>query len=90
MVLTVGQTTTFFEDADHIGLPNRMRVALDGQGITLVLDLGEWEDDDWDVWAGICRKPPHIVDHNNAAVTINQAPFVLSIKSLKGERLFLP
>ena len=34
MVLTTAQTTTFFQDANHIAIPNVTRVTLQQEGIT--------------------------------------------------------
>jgi len=41
MLLTVQQTTMFFEDADHIGLPARTRAALAAEIVAVVMDLGD-------------------------------------------------
>ena len=47
MVLTVGQITSFFEDADQMALKNRIRVnPLPAEGIITVNELKEWDDDD--------------------------------------------
>ena len=47
MVLTVNQITSFFEDADQMGLKHRTIVySLDVEGIENVDDLDDWDDED--------------------------------------------
>ena len=49
MVLTAGQVTSFFEDANQMALKNRIRVnSLVAEGIVTVDELKEWDGDDWD------------------------------------------
>ena len=51
MVLTSAQITSFFEDADQMGLTHRTRtLSLNAEGIITVGGLAEWKDDDWDQW----------------------------------------
>mmetsp|Transcript_11395 Transcript_11395/g.16568 ORF Transcript_11395/g.16568 Transcript_11395/m.16568 type:complete len:128 (+) Transcript_11395:1440-1823(+) len=83
MLLTVQQTTMFFEDADHIGLSARTRSAFSAEGVEVVMDLGDCEDEDWDERAKICRKPNQIEDPANPGNMINQSPFTLYVNSLK-------
>lgn len=84
MVLTAGQTTAFFEDDDKMGLNNRTRVdSLDAEGISTVDDMAEWKDEDWDSWVVNCKKPDRIPDPANPGQLIVQAPFPISVKSIK-------
>ena len=82
MVFTAAQTTSFFEDADQMGLAHRTRVFLQGEGITTVEDLSEFTSDD--VWKQIvanARKPPQTV--NAAGDLVDQAPFQIGAKALQ-------
>eukprot|EP00591_Stephanopyxis_turris_P017769 CAMPEP_0195539628 /NCGR_PEP_ID=MMETSP0794_2-20130614/50151_1 /TAXON_ID=515487 /ORGANISM="Stephanopyxis turris, Strain CCMP 815" /LENGTH=97 /DNA_ID=CAMNT_0040673669 /DNA_START=1462 /DNA_END=1755 /DNA_ORIENTATION=+ len=79
MVLTVQQTTTFFEDSDHIGLSARTRASLAAESVAVVMGLGDWEDEYWNEWAKICRKPNQIEDPANPGNMINQSPFTLYV-----------
>ena len=45
MVLTVAQTTTFFEHAEQMGIPHATVVQLQSEGITLVADLADFDND---------------------------------------------
>ena len=84
MVLTAGQTTAFFEDDDKIGLNNRTMVdSLDAEGISTVDDMAEWKDEDWDSWVVNCKKPDRVPDPANPGQLIVQAPFPISVKSIK-------
>jgi hypothetical protein len=84
MVLTAGQITSFFEDADQMGLKNRTRIdSLVPEGITTVDELKEWDDDDWDQWASNCKRPDKTADPLNPALLIATVPYSLSVKSLK-------
>jgi hypothetical protein len=83
MVFTAPQQTLFFENATQMGLINRTRVNLQTEGITDVSDLADWEDDDWDNWSSNSRSPPRIPDLTNAGQQIYQAPYVISVTSLK-------
>ena len=84
MVLTVAQTIVFFEDDDKMGLDNRTRVdSLDAEGISTVDDMAEWNDDDWDSWVVNCKKPDKITDPANPGQLVAQAPFPISVKSIK-------
>ena len=83
MVFTNAQQTAFFKAAAQMGLSQRTRVNLQAEGITDVADLAEWEDNDWDNWRSNSRNPPRIPDPNNAGQQIYQAPYVISVTSLK-------
>ena len=84
MVLSAAQITSFFEDADQMGLTNLTRnLSLNTEGITTVDELAEWKNDDWDQWKNNCKKPDRIPDPENPANLINQTPFAISVKSLK-------
>ncbi len=49
MVFTAAQITAFFEDGAQMGLSNRMRVYLQGEGITHPDDLLEFvKTEAWD------------------------------------------
>ena len=68
MVLSVAQVTSFFEDADQMGLTNRTHnLSLNTEGITTVVELAEWKDDDWDQCKNNCKKPDRIPDPANPA-----------------------
>ena len=45
MVLTVAQTTAFFEDNDQMGIPNETVVQFQAEGITTVNDLADFDKD---------------------------------------------
>ena len=66
-----------------MGIINRTRVNIQNEGIADVVDLPDWEDDDWDNWSSNARNPPRIPDPNNAGQQIYQAPYVISVTSLK-------
>ena len=78
MVFTANQQTAFFENDDQMGLPNRTRVYLQEEGIVSPNDLIEFvKDDSWSQILENCKRPPQILDPNNAAAMINQPPFRL-------------
>ena len=84
MVLSAAQITSFFEDADQMGLTHRTRtLSLNSEEIITVGELSEWKDDDWDQWNNNCKKPDRITDPANYANLIHQTPFAISVKSLK-------
>ena len=87
MVFTVNQTTAFFENAAQMGLSNRTREQLQAEGIDDVIDIKEWDEDDWDQFASNCKSPPRIPDPANPANLIYQQPFAVSVKSLKRLKL---
>ena len=83
MVFTLNQQTVFFENDDQMGLPNRMRVYLQDEGIVTPGDLVEFiRDNSWSQIIKNCKRPPQIPDPNNPAGMINQPPFRLPSKSL--------
>ena len=59
MVFTAAQITSFFEDNDQMGLSNRTRVFLQGEGIMHPSDLSEFtKKDAWDPVLEQCKRPP--------------------------------
>ena len=49
MVLTAAQITSFFEDADQMGLTHQTRtLSLNSEVIITVAELAECKDDEWD------------------------------------------
>ena len=84
MVIVTAQITSFFEDADQMGLTHRTRtLSLNSEGRITVGELSEWKDDEWDQWKNNCKKPDIIPDQENPANLIHQTPFAISVKSLK-------
>ena len=84
MVLIAAQITSFFEDADQMGLTHRTHtLSLNFEGIITVGELAEWKDDDWYQWMNNCRNPDRISDPENTANLIYRTPFAISVKSLK-------
>ena len=57
MVLTVAQTTAFFEDATQMAIPHATAVDLENEGIITVNDLAEITKDDLDQIAHNLRRP---------------------------------
>ena len=81
MVFTGAQITLFFEDNDQMGLSNRTRVLLQGEGITHPADLAEFtKKDAWDQALEQCKRPPQVADAGGALVA--QAPYQFPAKSL--------
>ena len=81
MVLTAGQLTLFFEDANQMGLSNRTRLHLQTEGITTPDDLVDFvTKDSWDPIVDNCKRPPQIPGAGGALV--NQQAFHLPAKSL--------
>ena len=84
MVLTAAQITSFFEDADQMGLNHQTNtLSLNSEGIITVGELAERKDDDWDQWKNNCKNPDIILDPENPANIIHQTPFAISATSLK-------
>ena len=85
MVFTNTQITSFFEDRDQMGLSNRTRVYLQGEGITDPSDLLEFVDKDaWLQIVETCKRPPQVPGPGappNPAL-VSQQPFQLPAKSL--------
>ena len=80
MVLSAAQTRTFFENEHQIGLSRRTKDHLISEGISSIEDLGEWDDNDWDVFVTSCRKPKQIEDPANAGNLIKSATFCVVSK----------
>ena len=57
MVLTVAQTTTFFEHADQMGISHTTMLQLQSKGITLVSDLADSNKDSLQQLADNLRRP---------------------------------
>ena len=57
MVLTVAQTTTFFEHAEQMGIPHTTVLQLQSKGITLVADLADFDKDSLQQLADNLRCP---------------------------------
>ena len=82
MVFTVAQTTSFFEDADQMGLANRTRVFLQSEGITDVSDLEEFvKKDSWTQLLENCKRPPRVA--NAAGVMVDDPAYRVGAKSLR-------
>ena len=58
MVLTVAQTTAFFEHADQMAIPNATVLQLVAEGINTVDDLSEFDKDTINQIASNLRRPP--------------------------------
>ena len=85
MVLTNAQITAFFEDRDQMGLSNRTRVYLQGEGITDPADLLEFvEKEAWTQIVETCKRPPQIPGPGNPPnpALVSQQPFQLPARSL--------
>ncbi len=81
MVFTVAQITAFFEDGVQMGLSNRTRVYLQGEGITHPNDLIEFvKKEAWDQILENCKRPPQVV--NAVGNLADQQPFLLPARSL--------
>ena len=57
MVLTAAQTTTFFENAAQMAIPNATVLQLVAEGIDLVNDLSEFDKDTISQIASNLRRP---------------------------------
>eukprot|EP00956_Cyclotella_meneghiniana_P044140 scaffold303339_cov89-Cyclotella_meneghiniana.AAC.1 len=81
MVLTAGQTTAFFTDANQMGLTARTRGYLQTEGISMIEDLLEFSSkDSWTQIVENCKRPPQVTDA--AGNLVNQAAFHIGAKSL--------
>ena len=83
MPLTSHMINSFFRDAHQMGLSARNQAQLAGEGITDLDDLADF--DNKEAWAQIvenCKRPPKIVDPNNANQPVAQEPFQLPAKYL--------
>jgi hypothetical protein len=84
--MTVAQTATFFNDGGQMGIPLTTVAALQGEGISLVDDLGDFDKETIEQIAANLRRPAGRVPDPNAAVaaaggTIPTPPFVFGAKS---------
>ena len=83
MVLTGGQLTAFFEDANQMGLSNRTRMHLQTEGITTPDDLVDFvSKDSWTPILDNCRRPPQVPGAGAGAALVVQQAFHLPAKSL--------
>ena len=83
MPWTANQTSSFFENNDQMGIPNRTVMAMRNEGITTIDDLAEFEDDDFKAMVELFRNPPLISDPNNDARQVCQNSFQFGARSLK-------
>ena len=87
MVLTTAQTTTFFEDADQMGIPHATVIQLCAQGIKAVADFADLDKDSLQQLADNLRRPGRCVPDPNpgapASATIPTPPFIFGAKSQK-------
>jgi hypothetical protein len=87
MVLTVAQTTAFFEAGDQMSIPNATVMQLQNEGISTVDDLIDFDKDTLQQVADNLRRPGGRVQDPTpgAAVgaTIPTPPFVFGAKSQK-------
>ena len=88
MVFTQAETTTFFTGATQLAIPAATLPGLVLEGIEEVLDLEEFEDDDFDTIMMNLRKPTGTRPDpthtgRGAARLIPVLPFVFGAKSLK-------
>ena len=85
MVLTVAQTTAFFENANQMAIPHATVMQLHNEGITAVDDLAEFDSDSLAQIASNIRRPGgRIPDPTPSAppgATIPTPPFVFGAKS---------
>ena len=85
MVFTAAQVTSFFEDDDQMALPQRTRVQLQAEGLTVVADLLDFDDDSLKQMADNLRRPGGTVQDPNpnaaAGAMIPTPAFVLGAKS---------
>ena len=87
MVLTVAQTTTFFEHADQMGIPHTTVMQLHAKGIKAVTDLADFKKDSLQQLVDNLRCPGGRIPDPNpgapAGATIPTSPFVSGAKSQK-------
>ena len=85
MVLTVAQTTAFFESPDQMGIPHATMVQMQQEGIQPVADLADFEKDSLQQLADNLRKPGGRIPDPNAPVgaTIPTPAFTYGAKSQK-------
>ena len=73
--------TTFLTRAAQMGLTALIRAKLVVEGVANDDDISDGKDDNWDQFSLSCKRPGQILDANN--ILINQAPFILPVRSLK-------
>ena len=87
MVLTMAQTTTFFEHAKQMGIPHTTVVQLWSEGIDVVTDLADFDKDSLQQLADNLRCPGGCIPDPNPGAppgaTIPTPPFVFGAKSQK-------
>jgi hypothetical protein len=87
VVFTQVQTTTFFEAADQMGIPQDTREQLEQEGIETASDLSDFDKDTLTQVAENLRRPggriPNSDPNAPAGATIAQPPFVFGAKSQK-------
>ena len=87
MVLTVAQTTTFFEHANQMGTPHTTVIQLHAKGTEAVADLVDFDKDLLQQLADNLRCPGGQVPDPNpgapAGATIPTPPFIFGAKSQK-------
>ena len=83
MPFNIAQTNAFFQDADQMSIANRTAAQLVTEGIDTVDALGEFEDEDFKQIMSNLQHPPQIPDPANAALLINDVPYVIGAKSLR-------
>ena len=85
MVLTAAQTTSFFQDADQMGIPQATVTQLQVEGISTIPDLADFDKETLQQVADNLRKPGGRVPDPNpgaaAGATIPTPPFVFGAKS---------
>jgi len=84
MVFTAAQTASFFEDADQMSIPRQTVIQLAVEGIVMVQDLEEFDDDSLDTLSANLRKPAGTMpDPNDPNRVVPLHGFVFGAKSLK-------
>jgi flagellar hook-basal body complex protein FliE len=87
MPFTAAQTTSFFEDANQMSIPNATRLQLQTEGLDTIHDLLEFDDDTLKQITENLRRPggriPDPAPDAGANDTIPTPPFVFGAKSQK-------
>ena len=85
MVLTAGQATSFFENANQMAIPNRTRVQLQSEGISDPSDLVDFDSDGIDCISNNLRKSggrePDPDPNAAPGSAIPAPPFIFGAKS---------
>ena len=83
MPLAPVEINAFFRENDQMGLSDQTQAHLVTEGIITPGDLAEFNNKEvWDQVVENCKRPPMIVNPNNAAQFVPQVPFQLPAKSL--------